>query len=165
MEKPVITKKLAMIAMILAGVSFLWAVIAALCPELYINLYIILVEDEITALFRMANVLKAVWGFLPYTVIGVWSYLQKKVTNNSAIGILSTVGIFYLLHFISLYFFGNIISRMLAYASDAEAMVIYTSINRMQSYVAPLQTAAMVLLCCSAAIELYAVTQKGGNMA
>ncbi len=159
MEKITVTKNLALIAAIFFCAYFVAGVALLLWyPVNFQNL-----SPGFEALPWQLNgiyLLYAALKTLPYAAIAFWNYAQKQITRNKALGTLIVTGVLYAVPLAAiLRGFINIILKLY----DTEVFACYSSMLSTYSQFSPLGTVGLILLCCSSAIELYAVTQKTGG--
>lgn len=155
MTKPKETKILALIAAILGGVHFLLDVMAILFAEQYIpTLFKWHWELELPIFIKIIMLLQSVFSVLTVAGVSLWSYLQQTITVKKAQGILIVQGIIYGIKLIAaipfVWSFSPIVS-----AYGADTLAFYSSVNTVRGFFSPLSAVALILICCSAAVELY----------
>lgn len=165
MEKLVITKRLSLIAAILYCVDFVVGIVLMLCYPVYLQN---ILRDIPTDLETFPWLLKGVYliyiavQLLPFAAVAFWNYAQRQISRNKAMGTLIVTGVLYVVLGIAatLIYRGSINIAVLYGSGVFRSYQMTSSTHRMFS---PLRTVGRVLLCCAAAVELYAVTHQEGN--
>lgn len=159
MTKPRETKMLALIAAILGGAHFLLDVMIILFAEQLVPTFFDWRwEAELPLFIKCLVILYSVFSFLTIAGISLWSYLQQTVTVKKARGILIAQGIIYTVKLILTVTLNPFLTRLVSALSGNDTLAFYSYINMVRDYLTPLSAVALILICCSAAIELYITT-------
>ena len=161
MEKLGITKRLALIAAILYCVDFVVGIVLMLCYPVYLQ-NILFDHVPIPWLLKGVYLIYIAVQLLPFAAVAFWNYAQRQISRNKAMGTLIVTGVLYVVLGIAatLIYRGSINIAVLYGLGVFKSYQMTSSTHSMFS---PLRTVGLVLLCCAAAVELYAVTHQEGN--
>ncbi len=165
MKKLVITKRLALIAAILYCVDFVVGIVLMLCYPVYLQNTPRDIPTDFEALPLQISVMYLIYiavQLLPFAAVAFWNYAQRQISRNKAMGTLIVTGVLYVVLGIAatLIYRGSINIAVLYGLGVFKSYQMTSSTHRMFS---PLRTVGLVLLCCAAAVELYAVTHQEGD--
>lgn len=146
-EKLPETKKLSLYALVCIGFTCV------------INSIIALISNAAGDLPLKIRMFLLVWGILqqlPLLGVSLWSFCQKTITKNSATGILILTGVFFVLGAV----LGTVQSMVIPRIFSVEILGQISVINVVQRLFSPVTSIARILVCCSAAIELYVLKKE-----
>ena len=151
MQKPNATKQLALYAMVCCGACILLQSIAAMMPEQFGRLMNAR-GLELPLPWRILLIVGTLAGIMPMAGVAVWSFLSRTITHTKALTTVILAPV--------LYVAGNILQSIVRYigmriSPNTETIGAISITSNAMGFFSALLLAALVLICCAGAIELY----------
>ena len=159
MKKPVATKQLALYSVVCAGLCFLLQSTAAMLPGQFINLFERTSTMELAMQWKLLLIGMSAVSVLPMAAIGIWSLLTKEITRSRAMMTVVLTPVLYVAGMIVNSGMRALSLRMVVGTGSDSVLAFSTAMSSMQLFTL-LNTAALVLVCCAGAIELYLTTHS-----
>ena len=158
MNKPKATKQLALYAVVCAGLCFSLQSLAAMLPGQFVNLLERTQTMTLDLQWKLLLLGMAGLRTVPLAAVGVWSMLTKEITRGKAMTTVVLTPILYVVGGIAVSGIQMLSARLIMTASSMEQYSAFSMAQSSMSLFGVLGTAALVLLCCAGAIELYITT-------
>ena len=160
MQKPKITKQLAMYSAICSGVAFFVECCIAFFGGDFYKMRLFLDSTELTASQMGILCLCAFISCVPLGMVSLFGWLKKEITENSTMAELTIAPILYFLGIIGANAVRTLMLRIIATTSGAEIAGLFSYTASVQGWFSVLNVVALVLICCSASIERYIIKNQ-----
>ena len=148
-------------ALICAAVCFALQVVCVLGTKQLAVLFMggMSVEDvEIPIAVTLVRIVTAAVRTVPFALLGAWSMKQTQITGSSASMTAVLTPIAFVVTAAVCAGLGVLTAQLTTHLTGAKTYAVLASTGAVMSLTGYLATAAMVLLCCVGAVELYAVS-------
>ncbi len=153
MQKPNETKQLALYSIVCIGLCILLQSTVVFVPQLAAPLYGKLTTD-LSMKWRFFLIAMILIRLLPLGGAAVWSFVSHTVSQGKALATVILAPVLYVIALLTDR--GAVVLVSLLISRESSAMVAAFSVaNGAMNLFSLLGTAALVLLCCAGAIELY----------
>ena len=152
---------MAKIALICAAVCFALQVVCVLGTKQLAVLFMggTSVEDvKIPVVVTLLRIVTAAVRTVPFALLGAWSMKQTQITGSSASMTAVLTPIAFVVMGLIDRGLGLLTGQLTMRLADTKTYAVLASTSLVMSLTGYLVTAAMVLLCCVGAVELYAVS-------
>ena len=160
-QKPEITKKLAQIAFWL---EMGWISLNVVLIFLFWSMPAWAEYMKNTEIPVLLPILMAVGqcGMIPFALSCFISYGKKEISENKAVGGLVLPAVLYFIGIVFYWVINHAVTLIAARLYSAEVLGVFSMKMQYQQFlnILPVQTAALVLVCCASAIELYILKHK-----
>ena len=157
MTKPTVTRTMAKTALICAAVCFALQVVCVLCTKQLAVLFMggtSVADVEIPIAVTLLRIVTAAVRTVPFALLGAWSMKQTQITGSSA----SMTAVLTPIAFVVTAAVCAGLNVLTTHLTSAKTYAVLASTGAVMSLTGYLAAAAMVLLCCVGAVELYAVS-------
>ena len=158
MNKPKVTKQLALYAVVCAGLCFLLQSLAAMLPGQFINLFERTETMTLDLQWKLLLIGMAALPSVPLAAVGVWSMLTTEITRSKAMTTVVLTPILYVVSGIAVFGLRMFGTRMIMSVNSVEQVSAFSIAQSGMALFGVLGTAALVLICCAGAIEVYLTT-------
>lgn len=163
MNKPDCIKKLALISALLTGIYFAFSIIVVINPQIAANIlgtyYASDIEIGFTSEVKTFLIIKELF-ILPLAAMAIYMASSKIFSHKH--GMISVIlsSVIYIIGMISSTIFHNISFRI---SPSISATATVSIVNNSKIFVNYFLLAALILLCCASAIEMYAAKHKNSD--
>lgn len=159
MNKPDCIKKLALISALLTGIYFAISIILIINPQIAAsilgNYYTSDIEIGFSSEVKTFLILKEM-AILPLAAMAIYIAASKKFSNTHGVVSVTLSSVIYVIASILFNIINASIAMLASQTGGTSALVTVNIVNTSKSFFNYFLFAALILLCCASAVEMYA---------